>query len=203
MKRNAELRAQAYMALEGNWKMAAIITLVYFLIEGGIQCGVDFLHRSLDIISILLMPIVYGYSIAFLALVRGEELQFERLFDGFKDYGRVLGTLLLTTVYTLLWALLLIIPGIVKGYSYAMTNYILRDEPQLRFNGAIEKSMDMMSGYKMKLFLMDLSFIGWAILCLLTLGIGFLFLAPYVAASHAAFYQYVKEEYMKDQVVEY
>ena len=185
MKRNAELRAQAYMALEGNWKMAAIITLVYFLIEGGIQCGVDFLHRSLDIISILLMPIVYGYSIAFLALVRGEELQFERLFDGFKDYGRVLGTLLLTTVYTLLWALLLIIPGIVKGYSYAMTNYILRDEPQLRFNGAIEKSMDMMSGYKMKLFLMDLSFIGWAILCLLTLGIGFLFLAPYVAASHA------------------
>lgn len=203
MKRNAELRAQAYMALEGNWKMAAIITLVYFLIEGGIQCGVDFVHRSLNIISILLLPIIYGYSIAFLALVRGEELQFEHLFDGFKDYGRILGTLLLTTVYTVLWALLLIIPGIVKGYSYAMTSYILRDEPQLRFNGAIEKSMDMMSGYKMKLFLMDLSFIGWAILCLLTLGIGFLFLAPYVEASHAAFYQYVKEEYMKDRVVEF
>ena len=203
MKRNAELRAQAYMALEGNWKIAAIITLVYFLIGGGIQCGVDFVHRSLNIISILLMPIVYGYSIAFLALVRGEELYFERLFDGFKDYGRVLGTLLLTTVYTLLWTLLLIIPGIVKGYSYALTNYILKDEPQLRFNGAIEKSMDMMSGYKMKLFLMDLSFIGWAILCLLTLGIGFLFLTPYVEASHAAFYLYVKEEYMKDQVVEY
>ena len=59
---------------------------------------------------------------------------------------------------------------------------------------AREKSMAMMSGHKMKMFLLDLSFIGWAILCCFTLGIGFLFLAPYVEASHAAFYEDLKKE---------
>lgn len=75
-----------------------------------------------------------------------------------------------------------------------MTFYILKDYPELAYNSAIEKSMAMMSGYKMKLFLLDLSFIGWAILCFFTLGIGFLFLGPYVQAAHAAFYEDLKKE---------
>lgn len=74
-----------------------------------------------------------------------------------------------------------------------MTLFILKDEPELKYNAAIEKSMKMMSGYKMKLFLLDLSFIGWAILCILTLGLGFLFLSPYVTTAHAAFYEELKK----------
>ena len=107
-------------------------------------------------------------------MIRGIKLDFARLFDGFKDYGRILGTMLLTTVYTFLWTLLLVIPGIMKSYSYAMTLFILKDYPELQYNAAIEKSMAMMSGHKMKMFLLDLSFIGWAILCLFYFGDRFL-----------------------------
>lgn len=105
-------------------------------------------------------------------------------------------TLFLRAVYTLLWSLLLIIPGIVKACSYAMTPYILYDNPKLQGNAAIELSMRMMRGHKMKLCVLYLSFIGWFLLCILTLGIGFLWLKPYVQASKAAFYEDVKEEYL-------
>ena len=70
--------------------------------------------------------------------------------------------------YTAFWSLLLVIPGIIKSYSYAMTDFILKDEPEMKNNAAIEKSMAMMEGNKMKLFMLDLSFIGWAILCIFT-----------------------------------
>ena len=96
--------------------------------------------------------------------------------------------------FTILWSLLLVIPGIIKSYSYAMTSFILKDEPEMKNNAAIEKSMAMMEGNKMKLFMLDLSFIGWAILCIFTFGIGFLFLQPYVAISRAAFYEDLKAQ---------
>ena len=96
--------------------------------------------------------------------------------------------------FTILWSLLLVIPGIIKSYSYAMTSFILKDEPEMKNNAAIEKSMVMMDGNKMKLFMLDLSFIGWAILCLFTFGIGFFFLQPYMQASHAAFYEDLKAQ---------
>ena len=96
--------------------------------------------------------------------------------------------------FTILWSLVLVIPGIIKSYSYAMTSFILKDEPEMKNNAAIEKSMAMMEGNKMKLFMLDLSFIGWAILCIFTLGIGLLFLQPYVAISRAAFYEDLKAQ---------
>ena len=105
-----------------------------------------------------------------------------------------MGTVVLVFIYTFLWSLLLIIPGIIKHYSYAMTPYILKEEPEMKNNAAIEKSMVMMDGNKMKLFMLDLSFIGWAILCIFTFGIGFLFLQPYVAISRAAFYEDLKAQ---------
>jgi len=188
MRLNSELRQQAAGSLTGNWGMAAIITLVYSLLAGGAS------GFSMGVINLILLPLVYGYAVLFLDLVRGVKLDFGRLFDGYRDIGRIFGTVLLHQVYLVLWTLLLVVPGIVKFYSYAMTYFILKDYPELAYNAAIEKSMTMMSGYKMKLFLLDLSFIGWAILCCFTLGIGFLFLGPYVQASHAAFYEDLKKE---------
>lgn len=194
MKLNSELRQQAYGALGGNWGQAAIITLVYGLLSGGCSTLTQHVHPSFGIISLLLIPLGYGFTVLFLDMLRGLKLDFGRLFDGYKDFGRIFGTGLLVGIYTFLWMLLLIIPGIIKSYSYSMTSYILKDYPELQYNAAIEKSMAMMSGYKMKLFLMDLSFIGWAILCCLTLGIGFLFLGPYIETSHAAFYEELRKE---------
>lgn len=194
MKLNSELRQQAAGSLTGNWGMAAVITLVYLLLTGSTSSASQYINPSFGLISILLLPLHYGFAILFLDLLRGVKLDLGRLFDGYKDFGRILGTGLLQAIYTLLWLLLLIVPGIVKSYSYAMTSYILKDHPELQYDAAISKSMVMMSGYKMKLFLLDLSFIGWGILCLFTLGIGFLFLSPYMQAAHAAFYEDLKKE---------
>lgn len=192
LKLNSELRAASRTTLSGNWMMAALATLVYLLIAGGVSS----IPVAGSVLAIIVMyPLAYGFAILFLDLFReGKPIDIRKLFDGFKDFGRVWGTLILVAVYTILWTCLLIIPGIVKSYSYALTPFILKDEPELRYNAAIEKSMRMMNGYKMKLFLLDLSFIGWMILSILTLGIGLLFLQPYMNTARAAFYEDLKAE---------
>ena len=92
-------------------------------------------------------------------------------------------------MYTFLWSLLFIIPGIIATYSYAMTGYILAEHPELTASEAIERSKEMMSGNRFRLFCLQLSFIGWAILCAFTFGIGYLWLGPYREAATAAFYR--------------
>lgn len=164
MKTNSELKNRAIDALTGNWGLGAVITLVYGLVMNAPTLPYRIMESvassSFSLIALLLLPLGFGYTVLFLDVIRGIKLDFARLFDGFKDYGRILGTMLLTTVYTFLWTLLLVIPGIMKSYSYAMTLFILKDYPELQYDAAIEKSMAMMSGRKMKMFLLDLSFIG-------------------------------------------
>ena len=106
------------------------------------------------------------------------------------------------TVYTLLWTLCLIVPGIIKSFSYALTPFILNERPELSADEAIELSMKMMDGHKMDMFLLYLSFIGWYLLALLTCCIGFLWLMPYIYTTQAAFYEDVKAEYESRQAVE-
>ncbi len=186
MKRSSELRAQAWSALSGKWGMAVVATLVYMVI-----CGVISLIPYVSSIAALLvsLPLAYGFTIMLLNVVRGSDVELNTLGEGFKDYGRILGTMLLSSVYQFLWMLLLIIPGIIKGYSYALTPYLLKDHPELKFNAAIEESMRLMSGNKMRLFLLDLSFIGWFLLGLITFGIAFLWITPYWNTARAAFYE--------------
>ena len=200
LKLNSELRAVSRTTLSGNWMMAALATLVYLLIAGGISS----IQVAGSVLAIIVTyPLAYGFAILFLDLFReGKPIDIGKLFDGFKDFGRVWGTLILVAIYTILWTCLLIIPGIVKSYSYALTPFILKDEPELKYNAAIEKSMHMMNGYKMKLFLLDLSFIGWMILSVLTLGIGLLFLQPYMNTARAAFYEDLKAELSNANVSE-
>lgn len=195
LKQNSELRAEARVALTDKWVMAAVATLVM----GAVSAAASYI----PVVGMILvsLPVMYGYAIVMLNVFRGDEVNIGGLFDGFSDFGRIVGTKLLQAIYTFLWMLLLIIPGIIKFYSYAMTDYILKDHPELSNNAAIEKSMAMMDGNKMKLFLLDLSFIGWAILCLFTLGIGYFFLQPYVQAAHAAFYEDLKAQVLLEEEV--
>lgn len=190
LKLNSELRAEARMALQGKWIMAALAAVIFSAVIGGLSM-IPFLGIF---VALLTVPIAYGFAIVMLNVFKGEDVDFGVLFEGFQDYGRILGTKLLQGVYTFLWSLLLFIPGVIKHYSYAMTNYILKEEPEMRNNAAIERSMAMMDGYKMRLFMLDLSFIGWAILCLFTFGIGYFFLQPYIQVSHAAFYNDLKAQ---------
>lgn len=190
LKLNSELRAEARVALQGKWIMAALAAVIFSAVIGGLSA-----IPILGIFIVLLtLPIIYGFAIVMLNVFKGGDVDFGVLFEGFQDYGRILGTKFLQGVYTFLWSLLLFIPGVIKHYSYAMTDYILKEEPEMRNNAAIERSMAMMDGYKMKLFMLDLSFIGWAILCLFTFGIGYFFLQPYIQVSHAAFYNDLKAQ---------
>ena len=114
---------------------------------------------------------------------------------GFSNWGHIVLGQLLMGIFIFLWRLLLIEPGIVKAYAYAMTPYILVERPELSVNEAIGLSRRMMKGRKFDLFYLHLSFIGWALLCILTLGIGFLWLYPYMMTAQAAFYCDVKADY--------
>lgn len=228
MKPNYLLREEATHRLEGKWGQMALITLVFYIIEQIISGTVtaplniaelsynlsgeadpNFLMKAIGttgilvlISFILLIPLTWGYIIIFLNLYREEKTDISQIFDGFKKFKQVVFTTVLTNIYTFLWMLLFIIPGIIKSYSYAMTPYIIKDRPDLSYDEAIEESMRMMDGYKWKLFFLHLSFLGWYILAILTCGIGMLLLCPYFMTAQAAFYEDRKAELYPETIKE-
>jgi uncharacterized membrane protein len=180
------IRAQARALLAGRWNLYALIWLVYMLVES--------LATSLVGSSIIVTgAFTLGLAMISLRVVRRQDIEVEMLFDGFRDFVRSLVASLLILVYVILWSLLLIVPGIIAALSYAMTYYILADNPDLTASEAITLSKRMMYGHKTELFWLYLSFTGWAILCLLTAGIGVLWLMPYIETSTAIFYENIKE----------
>ena len=114
---------------------------------------------------------------------------FEKLFSYFKYWKVAVLSRFLIGLYTFLWSLLFIIPGIVAAYSYAMTPFILAENPELSASEAMRRSKEMMDGNKWRLFCLGVSFVGWSFLCSLTFGIGYLWLNPYTHISIAAFYR--------------
>ena len=109
----------------------------------------------------------------------------------FSDWKTTASTRFLKTLYTLLWSMLFLVPGIIASYSYAMTAYILAENPDLSANEAISRSKEMMTGNRWRLFCLQISFSGWDILAALTMGIGNLWMTPYKQAATAAFYREV------------
>lgn len=130
-----------------------------------------------------------GYAQFLLKQHDGCELDWHDLFSQFDRFGQGFAQNFLRGLYVFLWSLLLIIPGIIKSLSYAMTPYIMAEYPELSASQAIEKSKLMMDGHKGELFLLELSFIGWSILAALTFNIGNLVLNPYKNATMTAFYR--------------
>lgn len=197
MDTNQGYKNRALANLDKAWAPAAIATLIFYVVTLAITYSIEFgIGSEYSLLATLItLPLSYGILVLFLDFARGEKIENSKLFDGYKyGFQRIFTTGLLQLIYTVLWYLLLIIPGIIKSYSYSMTYYILKDNPELKNNAAIEKSMQMMDGHKMDLFLLHLSFIGWAILCLLTMGIGFIFLIPYMYTAQAHFYEDLKKQ---------
>ena len=191
---NSELRAKARAKLSGKWTPAILILLVTL----GVACAsLLLLYFPYFFVAPVLIVGILG---AFLNSVRSEEeVKISDLFDGFKNnYGKNLKTIWVMIIYTYLWSLLFFIPGVVKLYSYAMTPYLLKDEPELGANATIEKSMKMMAGNKMKLLKLDFSFIGWIFLSMLTLNIGLLWVTPYMYTARAEFYEDLKKAYQAE-----
>lgn len=137
-------------------------------------------------------PLALGAAKFSLALSRGENPTVELLFRGFYQFSTALLAYLLMIVIVALWCVLLIVPGIIAALSYSLTFYILSDEPALTAGEALTKSKKLMNGYKMKLFYLCLRFLLLALLCILTLGIGFFWLIPYIHITMAMFYNDIR-----------
>jgi len=186
MKENYELRALARSQIKGGWLEAVGMLLVYIIILGA---------SGLVVVGPLVLggPLALGFYGYYLKKTRGEPVKLENLFDGFKYFGTSFLLFLLKMIFLCLWFCLFLIPGIVKIFSYSMAFFILRDNPEIGASEAISRSRKMMVGYKGKLFGLYLSFIGWALLCFLSLGIGFFWLGPYINLSVANFYENLKQ----------
>lgn len=205
----SQIKKQAKQALKGHWGSAVLITFIIFLlnavlpllleviVSGGVTNWTDQESTPMGVnlvefvLSILLIPLSITICWFYLNMVRENEPLISQVFSIYKDGSKILkliGVSILQGVYVLLWSLLLFVPGIIKSLSYSQTFFLLKDHPEYTINQAITESKIRMKGYKWKYFLMNLSFIGWAILCGVTLGIGYLWLIPYISTSAAIFY---------------
>jgi len=187
---NVVLMQRAREALKDKWGLAIGTFLVYTLILSSLGA----IHQPVSLISLLIAgPFALGAATFSLAISRGKEARLELIFEGFKYFSDALVTYLLMTLFIILWMLLLVVPGIIAALSYSMTFYILADDKSLKPRKVLERSRKMMDGYKLKLFYLCLRFLLLALLCILTLGIGFLWLIPYANITMAKFYDDIKE----------
>lgn len=129
-----------------------------------------------------------GLCSYYIRIIKGETPQVSELFSRFNFLGKALLLNLYTTLLTLLWSLLLIIPGIVAAYRYSLAFYVLCDNPDMSVTECVDESKRLTDGHKGRMFCLDMSFIGWRLLSALTLGIGDLWLNPYTSAATSAFY---------------
>ena len=181
-----EYAGQTILSTSGgiNDQLSAVLigSAIYIAIAAILLAAVYFVLGSV---------IEAGYARFNMDLLDRTEAKIETLFTYFYNWKTTAATRFLKTLYCFLWSLLFIIPGIIASYSYAMTGYILADHPELTASEAIERSKEMMSGNRFRLFCLHFSFVGWAILCAFTFGIGNLWLTPYRQAAVAAFYREV------------
>ncbi len=194
MVENSILRKNAREQLGNNifdktWLMLTLVYLIYSAVIGAAG------GYTLGIASFILYgPIVYGVNRICVNLVRGKrEIALEEMLVGFKEnFAQSLLVYLMTTLFTVLWSLLLIVPGIIKYYSYAMAPYILQDDPSKEWRQCIDESQEMMKGNKWQLFCLDFSFLGWMIVGFLCCCVGVLFVYPYQLTARANFYMALK-----------
>ena len=211
-----ELKDNAKQYLRGNWGWAIIVFLITAIIVGiftGAGHWLDETYINYDgtnifyqfaspIGSILLWIgsfIGLSRNIAFLELRddQKEEKPYMAAFSVFTEnrFGPELINFVLVSIFTFLWTWLLIIPGIIKAYSYSMTPYIVKDmvasDKQVSATDGINASKELMKGHKMALFIFDLSFLGWNILAAITCGIGYLWVTPYYQTAKANFYRHI------------
>lgn len=209
-QQKSDLKRRAKEQLNGKWLQAGIVCFIACLVTmtfsdenvvhsvqniwlNGELVRVPIINSSNGVGSLLSLilsgPITLGVATYFLKLTRREEPSIENMFGGFKSFVKSFVLYFIIKIFTILWTLLLIIPGIIASLSYSMSYYIMMDNPELSAFDVLNRSKDMMSGFKFKLFSLWCSFIGWFILGIFTLGIGFLWINPYYQTAKANFYK--------------
>lgn len=207
-----DFRARARQNLAGKWGVAVAVGFVATLLTGGIGVtnsgsasaeGSGYLsfvnHEAFVLlmttvtVSALLSLIIggavqLGWCRFHIDLASEKEVRFGTLFSQMHRLWAGFVMNFVVGLFILLWSLLLIVPGIIATYRYAMVPYLMAEFPELKVMDAIRESKRLMQGNKWRLFCLQMSFFGWALLVALTFGIGSLWLTPYIRAAEAAFY---------------
>lgn len=201
----AELKNKAKDQLKGKWLLAILVFIcysaIYQLINVKLTNSTDGsgIGIALNIVGLLVYgSIQVGMSRFTLKLVaKDPTTQFNDLFSGFDVFIKALIMNAIMGICVFIGTFLFIIPGIIVGIMFSQANYILAENPKKSSIECIKQSVEMMKGYKMNFFILQLSFIGWLILCMLTFGIGLLWYVPYYQMTMTNFYLEVKENYIK------
>lgn len=186
----AELKSLAKQQIKGNIGILFVITLIV--------AAVSALANLIPAVGTIVMALVItpAFSIAmviiYLKLTQGIKPEITELFAHFNKFWGSFKVTFLVGLFTSLWSLLFVIPGIIKGFSYSMAMYILAENPEIGALEAINRSKAMMNGHKMELFVLQLSFIGWHLLAAVTFGIAYVWVIPYINATTANFYNKIK-----------
>lgn len=188
-----QLKAQAKEQIKGKLGVLIAVTLVI----GAITAAATFLASLIPgvgmVVSLIVTPAFALSTVRiYLLVVRGGTPEVKDAFTGFDDFFSAFKVTLLVGLYTFLWSLLFIVPGIIKSYSYSMSLFVLAENKGKSARECIAESKAMMEGHKMELFVLDLSFIGWYLLCSLTCGLATLYVAPLLNATHANVYETIK-----------
>ena len=202
MGTNQDYKNRALASLEGNWGKTAIATLIFLILSMGVSWTVTtpmgnnlvMSYSTQGILTLLCLPLGWGFVVYFLNLIRNDNTDYERLFDGYKDFIRIFLAEFLVNLAMGIGMILLIIPGIIIGSGLVMTGFILKDDKEISAVDAMKKSWEMTDGHKGALVLLFLSFLGWIILSIFTLGIGMLFIYPYMQTALAHCYEDLKAE---------
>ena len=190
----AELKARARAQLGGGifqnlWMMGLAVCLLVGLLESAAATILPAIGAL-----IVIGPLEYGQAYIFLKQARDRQpVQLGDMFCGFQDdFGGTFLIGFLSQLFVALWSLLFLIPGIVKSYAYSMAYYVKLDHPDYGWKACIDESRRLMDGHKWEKFVLDLSFLGWILVGALCLGVGTLWVTPYMAATEAQFYEYVR-----------
>lgn len=206
--------AKSFIGQNARWWKMTLATIAIYLISGGFSIYVNIatvINRddpsttvgySSSIITLLLIPFTIAASGYYLNHIRGFNPEWKSLYkEGIDNYGSYLVTGVLVNVFTFLWSLLFVVPGIIKAIAYSQAKYVIHDNPRLKGKEAIEISKRMTNGFKGDLFSMYLSFIGWYILVGLTCGILSIYVTPYVETTAAMYYENLKRYSIENGIV--
>jgi uncharacterized membrane protein len=204
MKTYSDYRAAARESLSGNWKTSVIvmlmiwgITILLSTVIGLLSLDSEWLGNTVNIIVsiLLILPLQWAFANALLQLVRGDNNITENTKQSFKTNYRtfVLTYLLMIVILLGIGVVTLLIGTFILAYAYRMVPYLIQEYPELTPREALKLSREMMRGHKWNLFVLDLTFMGWILLTVLTLGIGGLWLTPYMQTTVAHYYEDLKQ----------
>lgn len=199
-----ELKQMAKQQIKGKIGTLFVITLVMALLSGIGSALLSLIPvvGSIAASVFISAPLALGMVMVYLKVSAGMDISVSDLFDGYGDFWNAFATQFMVGLFTFLWSLLFVVPGIIKSFSYSMSMYILAENKGMGPMEAIRISKEMMNGHKMDYFVLMLSFIGWGLLVGITFGIAGIWVVPYMQTTMTNFYCTVKSSYQASSYAE-